>query len=905
MTATTHRRRKGLLEVLHRQPEETTRRLAVENLVSAKLEIPEPAVAVIARPRLFARLDVATTHRVTVLDAPVGSGKTVLLASWLRERPRQAAAWLSLDEGDNRPTVFWAYLLASLGRVCPSLTGLIMPTGLEAFIGELARRLAGVGRPVVLVLDDAHLLRDQEVLAGLDTLLRRAPATLRLVLVGRGQPALALARLRVSGHVDDITFADLAGTAAEAAHVLALWGADLPPAEVRVVMAQTEGWMGGFRLAALWRAAQPDAGRVIETFTGDERVVADYLRDEVFRPLPEATRQFLLRTCLFDRLNGSLADSLTGEHRGSVLLDQMERDSGLVAVDGPSRGWFRYRPLLRQFLRAELSRELPCEIDELRRRAAHWYAERRLTADAVRAAVDGKDWDFAISLVAAADRAVLAGNRSVFEPVLRRIPGPLLETNPALAAVFADLRLTDNDPEAAEPYLRLAERAPEDGSADLAHRLRCSELRLLQASLRGSVSAEQIEVASELLDAGEAALPGAAAVLGLLASRIGLALIWTGRLVSARLCLERALRYPDMEPARRRRMMEWTALLLAIEGRLAGAEELLGELNAQGRPGADGGSAEPASLLSRLGLARLYLERERLNEAWRLLVDAPGEPDQQEHGEWGEPPLVAVPALQRAEVLIARGQGGAVRAELETIRKRTAGRTASDLHHADLLEVRLLLAEGNPARAREVLNGTAEHGVHVHAGMRGALVGDLLLAEGDPAQALTAVAPYLVGEVAEARLLDVVSAHLVAAAAHRRLGVQAKAEEQLRHALALAEPHRPVRVFVRAGRLIRSLLTVAVPQDGPYGSMRAMLLHNFDAQATPWEDDVRPIRLTASEAAILTFLPGHPTNEEIAADLFVSVNTVKTHLRSLYRKLGVASRREAVARARQRGLLPD
>ena len=899
MTATA-RRRKGLLDVLHRKPDEGTRRLVAENLVAAKLDVPEPAVPIVPRPRLYGKLDVATAHRVTVLDAPAGSGKTTLLASWLRDRPSQAAAWLTVDEGDNRPAVFWAYIQASLGRVCPPLAGLIMPTGFEPFMGELSRRLAGIGRPVLLVLDEAHLLRDREVLAGLEALLRRAPGSLRVVLCGRGQPALGLARLRISGHVADLGLTDLAGTAAEGSEVLARWGVDLRPGEVEAVMAQTEGWMGGFRLAMLWHAAR-NGSRGIQTFTGDQRVVADYLDAEVLRPLPETTRLFLLRTCLFDPLNGSLANSLTGERNGSLVLEELERNNALVAAVGPHRAWFRYRPLLRQFLRAELQRRLPEEIDGLRRRAAHWYAEQRLTTEAVRNAVDGKDWDFAANLVASAERAVLAANRSVVEPALHRIPAPWIEARPALAAAFADLRLTNDDPDGAEPYLRLAERDLPDGADGLEHRLRHTELRLLQASQRGLVEAGQIRSATDLLDAGEASLVCHGRPLGALAVRIGLTLLWNGRLVEGRRCIERALRYPDVDPARRRRAMEWVALLLAGEGRLAEAEQTLDQVGQQSA----GDHTEPDTLLGRLSRVRLNLERERLNDAWQLLTQAPLSEPGHHAQEWGEPPLDAAPALQRAEVLIARGRGSAARAELATIRQPGLATPAYEGFRADLLEAQLLIAEGGLDQAREVLAGALGRWSVGDPATHAPVLGQLLLAEGKLADALEAVEPYLEGDLPTIRMVDRIAAQLVASCAHRRLGMQREAEEQLHRALALAEPHRPVRVFVQAGRVIRSLLTVAVPPDGPYGPLRALLLHNFDAQATAWEEDVRPIRLTASEAAILTFLPEHPTNEEIAADLFVSVNTVKTHLRSLYRKLGVASRREAVSRARQHGLLPD
>ncbi len=817
-------------------------------ILGDKFAPPEAAVPVLLRPRLFDALTHTTEQRVTALGAPAGSGKTMLLATWLQARQVPPFAWLSLDQDDNEARVFWSYVLEALRRGCPAaaapLADLTLPDRIDdGFVGRFVDAVGRLRVPVVLVLDDVHELHDETVLAGLETLLRHTPPSLRLVLSGRGHPAMPLARLRVSGDLVDIGFAELACTPAEARELFTLFGMDLTDQQIELVLEHTEGWMTGLRLAGLWWHSQPPRKRDIADFTGDARFVADYLSDEVLHPQPPAVQRFLLRTCLVEAVNGDLADNLTGDHDGARILDELERENALVAAVDPHRTSFRYRALLRDFLRAELNREMPDEIPSLRRRAARWYARRSEIIEALRNAVDAEDTDFAARLLVDHGYRQLAGGQAgALEPILARIPDSRVRADPELAAVYAHARLMKADPDGAEPYLRVAERVerigePDDGTgADrLGAELRVAELRLFQASLRGHVSQQEIDRAYRVLDraADGAVLPDEQAALGALAFRLGIAHLWNGQSVSAKAAFERALSQLGQGgyDGWIRQASGWHALLNASGGRLVAAAETISALGLA-PTGHARDRAAGRKTLTDLIEAFICFERDHLDEAWALLDPPVFSSAGLAPGDGGELPMAAAAALVRARILMARGAYRAARAELALARQPSAGLTTYLRHRADLLEAEILLQQGDTEAAGVVLAAAAcpIPGLALTA----VAIGGLRLAEADPAGALTCVMPCLHGTTAETRLLDTVAAHLVAACAHRRLGAPAVAREHLEQALALAEPDGLVRVFVEAGRTVRSLLTVVIPPDGPYASIRATLLHHFEAQsATP------------------------------------------------------------------------
>jgi LuxR family transcriptional regulator, maltose regulon positive regulatory protein len=888
-----------------------------DGLLGDKLAPPRSALPVLPRPRLFERLNAAACRRVTVLDAPAGAGKTLLLDTWLNRAESPRSAWLSLDRDDDDPRRFWRYVVESLRRGPTAegpLTGLAVPEAVgDTFLCRFIDAASRLPEPVTLVLDDVHVLRNPDLVAGVETLVRHAPAALRLVLSGRGQPAVPLARLRVSGDVADIGFDDLACDEDEARQLSRLLGMDLTDPEIDLLRHRTEGWMTGLRLAALWWADQRPGTRQIAEFSGEVRLVADYFDDEVLHGQSPQARRFMLRTSLVETLHGALADALTGEHDGARRLDELERENALVTAIDPHRTWFRYRTLLRDFLRSELNRLLPDEVPLLHRRAARWYTGQGEIVQGVRSALAGDDTEYAARvLVDHGHRLLAGGHAALLAPLVGRIPDSLVGADPALAAFCAHIRLRMADPDGAEPYLRVAEppRPGPDDDADGAEdrvsaELRYADLRLVQASLHGRDHAEEIKIGYEVLDRAEAAAvrPAQYGALGGLAFHLGLAHIRDGHGIAARKALERGLRRLDSGayPAWREHASVWHLLLNATEGRLVAAEKGIAAAVPPAPPGA--GPAGTAPLMD-LARSLVWLERNRLHDAWAVLGPTPAFGAGLPAGDGGEMPLDAASALFRARILIARRAHEAARSQLAVARRTATGLDAHLSHGADLLETEILTLEGHPDQACRLLDASlATHpvpGLALDAIARGRV----RIALADLAGAVADVTPCLDGTARETRLLDTVAAHLVAAAANRRLGAPAVARDHLEQALTLAEPDGLLRVFLDAGRSIRSMLTVMIPATGPHAHMRAMLLQHFEAQSEgPVRSERYVVTLTDSETAVLRYLPSQLTNEEIASDLCLSVNTIKSHLRTLYRKLGVTSRREAITKARELDLL--
>jgi LuxR family transcriptional regulator, maltose regulon positive regulatory protein len=903
------------------------------SVLDTKVSAPVPAVPVLARPRLFHALTDATERRVTVLNASAGAGKTMLLASWSAWSTGQRVAWVSCDRNDNEPKVFWACVVQALRRVCgrdsERLAQLVGHDDLAnpQFAERLLDALAPLDDPVVLVLDQAHEISDWRLLAGLEILLRHAPPTLRLVLAGRGFPALSLARLRVAGELADIGPAELACTPAETRDLFALFGLDLTPGQVAGLLERTGGWLAGLRLAALWWQAQPPHRRDPTGFTGDEPIVADYLSDEVVGSRSSQLRRFLLRTSVVERVTGELADVLTGAGDGQKTLDVLERENALVAPVGRQRTWYHYSPLLREFLTDQISREIPDEIADLHRKAAGWLARRGFLVDTARSAAATGDWRLAGTFLAGdGARAFANGEGAALEPLLAGIPVDVVGANPELAAVCATARLAADDPDGAEAFLPVVAGGADTcagaspGAADssaalveaadgLTREIKVTELRLHQGCVRGRIDRTVSSRAHQFLaGGGGAGLPSHRRNgLAGLAYWLGMAELWSGHPSTARMVLTRAvpLLAENGYHLWERRAQAWLVLLDAVDGRLERAERAIREERTEPR-------SAVVRFLDDVAQVVVDVERDRLDQAWTLLtgITPPPLDDVGAAGHVGsaDPPLHELLGLLRARILIHQGDLAAARAEIATVKDEATRLRTLVKRLAALLEVEIALQEGDLAQGRASLSAvTAPVGgaepTAVPAAVRVA-DGRLHLAEGDPTAALEKVTPCLSGPGDGCRLVDAVAALLVAATAQRRLGTQASATGYLEQALALARDDGLVRVFLDAGRGVRALLTVVIPPEGPHASFRSALLHRFDVQPTAsWKSPEQTVRLTASERAVLHYLPSHLTNEEIAQDLCLSVNTVKSHLRTLYRKLGVGCRREAIARALQLELL--
>jgi LuxR family maltose regulon positive regulatory protein len=878
-------------------------------LLADKLRIPRPSLAVLRRGRVIDLIEQAASHRVTVVSGPAGAGKTVACGSWASALPAsRRVAWLTLDADDQDPARFWGYVRAGLSRaggMPADAARALQDAAADGFPLRVAEAAQLLTEPVTLVLDDVHELADGAVLAGLDLLIRHAPPTLRLILSGRCPPRLQLARLRVSGDLADVNAPDLACTAEEVDAYFAMLGLEVDAFARDELLRRTEGWMAGLRLAAMSARSQVAENGRITDIAGDEPLVTDYLWDEVLGRQPAETRLFMLRTSVTEQMSGDLADALTGEPGGARTLERLSRENNFVEALGSDHAAYRYHPLLREVLAAERAREIPHEVPILLRRAARWHAAHDQAIDALRSAAEAGDWDFASHMLAEAGTAALVrSGAATLEQVLALFPAERCADDPAVAAALAAARLWAGDPDGAAHHLEAAHRGL-GRCAPAARRIIepwLAALRVMQAASRAAADPGLLAQGWTLAEQAQATAgtqPEHRA-LGLLWFALGTARLRRWEILEARYALNHAARQLTAgglgELCARAR--GWQALAEAWHGDLAAAEKALGE------PGGAEASRDPgSSCLAVLAAAQVSLLRDDLAGVRKLLDDA-DEYVAGRHQLPGEPPLSVVAGLIRIRTALADGDATGGRALVLRLRDTSAPEDPQLDWVLTMLDCEIALHAGDTERARVTLAAEAD-GPHQGRAETLLMLARLRLSDGDFQGVLELAGPVLDGTADEVTLQVKLAALLAAAVANRRLGLTGRSAELLEQALALAEPDDAGRVFLDAGQPVRSAITVLVPPTSRCAAFAGRILERFDTQLPHTEGgpDQAEVLLTDSELAVLRFLPSHLTNQEIAEALFLSINTVKTHLRSAYRKLGVASRRAAIARARRLDLL--
>ncbi len=732
-------------------------------------------------------------------------------------------------------------------------------------------------------------------------LLRFPLAGLRLVLVTRADPQVGLSRLRMHGRLAEIRAGDLAFTCDEVAELLAAGGVGLPADDVTRLWRRTEGWAAALRLATVSLKGHPDPSQFVERFAGTDATVSDYLITEVLARQPPDLREFMLRTSIVDLVSADLADALTSDSSGHRLLSVVEHSGALIAAVDDHGVWHRYHPLFAELLRAELHWERPEEVDELHRRAAVWLAAHGDEARAARHAARAGAWDLAAELVC--DRWVhmlIDGELGELRPVLDGIPPERVEDNPELALALGGLLLTDGDHPAAARYFDLARRHLDRVPAARRERfaLTMATSRLYEGRLRGNLRSA-LAAARELL-AGHPRLEDelvAGELRGLVLVNLGIVELWTGELDAAVDHLQRA-HAAAAESAR-----DW--LVLQAGAHLALAAGFRGEVGRAVRRAQEaidlaarrGWSQTPPAGAALTALAGVEVQRGRLAEAERLLTLAG-----RALRDTRERPLRAAHALARALLLADRGEPEAALDVLRAARDDLADwpllPALRDTFTAQEALLRVALGERDEARALLARAGdTASAVVPVARGR-------LALLEGDPRGTRALVAPAL-DQAAGTLLATRTEAWLLDALALDALAEHDAAARSLERALDLAEPAGLQRAIVAYGPAVRPLLNRQRHRGTAHPVLVGAALEAIErrgAQRRPAVSLREP--LSEREEAILRFLPTMMSNQEIAGELFVSVNTVKTHLKAIYRKLDAPGRREAVTRARETGLLP-
>ena len=894
-------------------------------LLETKFHVPRRRRELVARSRLRDRLNRGREAALTLVSAPAGFGKTTLLTDWLADArvDELATAWLSLDESDNDPLLFWAYLVAALQTAVPGVGARALallqssPSSIDAALATLLNDLQPIETGVVLVLDDYHVIDGQDIHAAMAFLVEHLPPQLHLVIASRADPALPLARLRARGDLVEIRAADLRFTTEEAAAYLnEVMGLVLTAEDVAVLEGRTEGWIAALQLAALSMQGREDTAGFIAGFAGDDRYVVDYLVGEVLQRQPDKVRTFLLATSILSRLNGFLCDAVTGQKGGTAMLETLDRANLFVVPLDDQRRWFRYHHLFGDMLRARLLDEQPECVKDLHRRAADWYEQHGDRYEAIHHAMTGEDMERAADLVELALPAMRQGRQ---EGTLRRwleaLPEALFDARPVLSIGFVGALMATGQMEKVEARLRDAERwvdTSEDGRRGSETPVIVDEggfrslpgaiamYRAGLARLLGDIPGTMTHARRALDLVGEhdhAERGGAAALLGLAYWTNGdldAAHRWYGEGMAS---LEKAGYHADVVGG-----AVTLADLRIAQGRLRDAmttyEQGLQRATKQAPPVLRGAAD------MHVGMSMLFRERNDLGAATRHLLAS------RELGESnGFPQHPHRWRIAMAGVRSAEGDFTGALDLLDEAERVYNGDFSPNVRPIAALKARVRLALG---QISDALTWAQEQQLSVeddlsylrefeHVTLARVLVARLT---NEPRERSLDQATQLLGRLlgaAEAggRTGSVIEILVLQALAHQTQADAGAAVAALERALTLAEPEGYVRIFVDEGPSMATLLRAAAQEGAAPGHARRVLASlGPTARSTPVQLGLVEA-LSERELDVLRLLRSELDGPAIARELMVSLNTMRTHTKSIYVKLGVNSRRAAVRRAEE------
>ncbi|KUN93234.1 LuxR family transcriptional regulator [Streptomyces caeruleatus] len=875
-------------------------------VLAARLTVPTVPETFVRRERLVEQLAEGAGRPLTLVNGPAGAGKTLLVADRVAACEPGTVAWLTVESQDSAPGVFWSYVLHALrhhGIAVPEyIRGPARPGEVDhSLLARLAAWLNGRDSRVILVLDEFDRVAGSTAVADeLQFVLRHAGDGLRLVIISRTEPLLPLHRYRAAGELVDIRADDLAFRAEETAALVDLHGLPLSAEAARTLTERTEGWAAGLRLCALaaQRAADPES--FLNDFEAGHSTVADFLLGEVLRAHPAETQDLLLRTSILEKTHPDLANALTGRDDAEPVLETLQRTNAFVEPLGHS--WYRLHSLFAEILRVHLRVRHPGLEPELHRTAAEWLSRAGLLDEALRHAADAGDWE----LAAAELVGHLAIGRLLTGLAAERLDGLFAQMAPEASGPAPDLvraarELAHHDVDRGVTYLRRAEEnLPERGTDDAAAvRLSCAVLRVLAARVVGS--ADLAETAARDAADAEQDLPAdrlerSPELTALMLTDLGSAQLWAGRFDAARATLSAAVEAAQGLPTAfpRHEALGRLALIDYLHGRPGQAEaharDAVAEAERSGLP------VSYRTGMAQLVLAAVAVDRYDLTAAEEHLDLAAAT------SAAARDPLVAVElAILRSRMLVARGDSRAALPALDDMTRQPLVSAEPSPWVSDRIAMATAaahLADGDPKAAVKVFEEQPLHSPESRAAEARAR-----LAAGDGERALRILdglpEPHDQGPAVDVWLL-LTRAQVVEATT----GDSPAAEGLLLRALAAARPHQLRRPFLEAGpwlgRLLRRRPALAREHTWLTGALAPR-----PAPAPRREEPARPLTepLSARELDVLERLAQLMSTEEIAADLHLSVNTVKTHLKSIYRKLAASRRGEAVRRARELGLL--
>jgi LuxR family transcriptional regulator, maltose regulon positive regulatory protein len=883
--------------------------------VATKLVVPPTPGYLIIRKRLLGALDAGVRCPRMLLSAPAGAGKTILLSSWIQTRqPPGPVAWLSLDEDDNDASRLAADMLSALRsggvvRRGGALDRLSPPLGArtDAFLAAFVNGLAKLRGPFVLVLDDVHELTSPQAGAMLDFLVRHTPSQCRLVMAGRSDPPIPVERLRLDGTLAELRACDLAFERDEAAKLYRQLDVKLSEADVDALWRRTEGWAAALRLAGISLQGHPAPQQFVAEFAGTDRAVADYLVSEVLRHISAEHRAFMLRTCLVDSLSPELADALTGLQGSALTLSALERSGAPLAQTRPEGPWYRYHPLFGELLRAHLRHSHPEELPLLHRRAAGWYADHGQVRTAIRHALAGESWEQAGSLIEDnwLDLFISGASSAVRDP-MGKLPADVIAAHPRLAIAFAGSRLENGDLDSAQRYLSLARHRIESEAEDEQVETALAAVALLQARLRVDVQEAKRHgrrLSKLARTPGQRRWP---LLRSFALSNLGATLLWADRPHLATGHLQEALALAEEAGCEHTALDCYAQLAIVhlLHDRFTEAQEASGAAVAIAKlHGWEDGPAAACAYLAVGNVAYLRGEFERAHGLASRAVSA---------AQTAELPVKLAARVLQALTLTAAGPRSAAEGivKLGSVTAAIADRRQIPRFLSVAVEdaaARVSTAAGRVEAARAMLEGASSRIPQcLELKVRKA---EVELHGGAPSRARSMLAGALENRYPDdsempRHSVAQLEAWLLRALADQACGEHDAAAEELEHALDLAERERLYGPFLLHGRPAQDLLERHAQRGTAHPALLEALLDGIDRGSAHPRETTLGEPLTERELKILRYLPTMLSNAEIGAETFVSLNTVKTHLRSIYRKLDASSRADAVQRARTLGLLP-
>lgn len=905
--------------------------MAADPLILTKLYIPRPQANLVSRPRLITLLNEGLQGKLTLISAPPGFGKTTLLGDWARQYADRVA-WLTLDERDNDLARFLTYLIAALRTIDQeagqSALEMLQVRGQSAYesiltslINEIVATPAGDGQPQVLILDDYHLINVRAVHEAVGFLLDFLPPQLHLIIASRVDPELPLGRLRISGRLAEVRATDLRFTEPEIiAFFREVMGVQLSAGDIAALQARTEGWVAGLQVAALSMRDRDDISNFIQTFSGSNRYILEYLIEEVLARQPERSQRFLIQTAVLDRLSGPLCDAVVVGSRGNdeenepevasqVMLEQLEAANLFIAPLDNDRRWYRYHPLFAEFLRRHLRATQPDLIPLLHRRAARWLERNNQPAEAVSHALAAGDGQDAVRLAeTAAKQMVMQGEWRTLQNWLDALPEDQVRGRPRLALTQAWVHLYSSSPDKTEAWLQEAEThlspaaAPEKTGADLD---RATTLRGEIAAIRATMAAAAGDM-RRAIDLGRQALGHLPEEERFLRTAVimamGYAYRYSGDVSAAQAHFERVIAL-GQENDNRYQVLDGLCNLAnqqLIQGRRLAAAQTA----AQALQITESAGGKPSSIAAEVYLINgvLSYEKNDLETAGNLIERSLTLGKQAGMGElqyaanfWSG--LVALGRGKPEEAIHYMDAAGRV---VEQLNIRRAER------HVAAGRVRLLLSLGDLAPVRDWVAEIEAAGD----------VGPLALAPIREFEGLTLVRAYLaLGETEKAlsllgrlepeaeaagrfdHVVRMMALHALALAAR---GHTLEALDVLAHLLPLTAAEGYVRLYVDLGASMATLLHQAAAAGIEPGEARK-LLAAFEVVAGPESAAAQTMAalLTSREEEVLALIAAGYTNKQIAGELVISLGTVKRHISNIYRKLGVRRRTQAVAKARE------